>query len=254
MLLDDKNRNILESVVVFGWLKRSQLSGLSNIPAVTIHRRAKNYASVRLLNERARGAAGEILLTPIRKGMQLVGMSDLKIPTPSPQTMNYTEGLFALALRFGKAPIRHVTVSSWLKGSLKWRTTGQLSRRIQHLAPWAQSQFEGKFALWKPVAGAISGSGNGFKRPDMLLLQGGLPPTAVELEITQKSSIRQYVRILEAYNRAQKAGDFADPNIYVTVEVTGNHNDIKKALQTAFTRTNLNCRMRPEFFIFNIGI
>lgn len=251
--IDDKNRNILESIIVFGWLSRFQLSDLLNIPAVTIHRRAQRLASVGLLNDRARGVAGEILYTPTRKGMRLVGMADFKISTPSPQTMNHTEGLFALALRFGESPIRHgiVVTEREIEAAA---TTGQLSRRIQRLAPWAQSQFEGKFATWKPVAEAVSGSGNGFKRPDMLLIKSNEPPTAVELEINQKSTIKQYVRILEAYNRAQKAGDFASPIIYVTVEVADNHNDIKKALQTAITRANLSRRMTLEFLVFTIGI
>jgi hypothetical protein len=251
--IDDKNRDILESIIVWGWLSRVQLSDLLNIPAVTIHRRAQRLASVGLLNDRVRGVAGEILYTPTRKGMRLVGMANFKISAPSPQTMNHTEGLFALALRFGESPSRHGIVVTEREIEVA-STTGQLSRRIQRLAPWAQSQFEGKFATWKPVAEAASGSGIGFKRPDMLLIKQNEPPTAVELEITQKSTIQQYVRILEAYNRAQQAGHLANPIIYVTVEVAGNHDAIKKALETSFTRANLGRRMTLRFLVFTIGI
>lgn len=251
--IDEKNRNVLESIIIFGWLSRFQLSDLLNIPAVTIHRRAQRLASVGLLNDRARGVSGEIRYTPTRKGMRLVGMADFKVSNPSPQTMNHTEGLFALALRFGEAPSRHGIVVTEREIEVA-ATTGQLSRRIQRLAPWAQSQFEGKFANWKPAAEAVSGSRNGFKRPDMLLIKQNEPPTAVELEITQKSTIQQYVRVLEAYDRAQKGGHFANPIIYVTVEVAGNHDAIKKALKTAFTRANLGRRMTLRFLVFNIGI
>ena len=250
--VDDKNRAIIELVTAYGWLSRFQIAEYFGLPPATVHRRAHKLAALGLLNQDSRGTSGEVLYLATRAGMRFVGMAGFKLTTPTPQLMNHTEGLFAAGLRFGESPLRHgiVITEREIDAAV---TSGTLSPRIQRLAPWAQSQFEGRFASWRPVADPISGSGKGFKRPDMLLIREGLLPTVVELEITQKSTIQQYVRILEAYDRAQKAGDFANPIIYVTVEVAGNHNDIKKALETALASANHIHKMKVEFLVFNIS-
>ena len=252
--VDEKDRAIVELVIAYGWLSRFQLSDLLGISAVTIHRRAQRLAAVGFINDLSRGAAGEVLYVPTRAGMRTVGMAKgFKVTTPTYQTMNHNDGLVAAALRFKESPRRHglVVTEREIEAAAM---TGVLSPRVQRIAPWAQQQFQGRLKTWLPVADAISGTGKGFKRPDMLLIIQGQPPTVVELEITQKSAIRHYVRILEAYDGAQKAGHIANPIIYVTVEVAGNHNDIKKALETAFTRANLSHRMSLKFLVFNVGI
>ena len=107
-------------------------------------------------------------------------------------------------------------------------------------------------ASWKPVAEAANGSGVGFKRPDLLLLKEGAAPTVVEFELNIKSTTKQYVRLLEAYNRAIKAGDFANPILYVTAEVASNRRSITTSLDAALRSANLLHKMTVSFLILEI--
>lgn len=192
IFLDDKNRFIIELVIAFGFLSRFQLSDLLGIPSKAIHKRAHRLSACGLLDGKSRGASGEVLYVPTRLGMRSVGMAKgFKVTTPTFQTMNHKDGLVATALRFMESPNRHglVVTEQEITAAV---ATGQLSPRIRRQAPWAQEQFQDRFKTWLPVADAISGTGKGFKRPDMLLIKEGQPPTAVELEVTQKSSNKAY--------------------------------------------------------------
>jgi hypothetical protein len=252
---DAKDRAIIELVVAFGYLSRFQLAELLRMTPVTVHRRAHRLSGFGLLDDRSRGVASEVLFVPTRRGMRLVGMANgFKVSTPTPQTMNHSEGLVALALRFGEAPIRHglVITEREIEAAV---ITGALSARIQRQAPWAQAQFSGQFTTWKPIAAPVSGgTGYGFKRPDMLLIKEGLPPVAVELELTQKSSVGSYVRIFESYDKAIKAGHFAPQILYVTAEVAGNHSSISRALIAAHRQTALIHKLSVEFVVLTIGV
>jgi len=253
VFLNETDRQIVELIISFGWLSRFQLADYFGLSAVTVHRRCHKLSALGLLDDRSRGVSSEILYCPTRKGMRLVGMAEFKISHPTPQTLNHTAGLFAAALRFGESPKRHGIVVSEREIESA-ASTNKLSPRVLRQAPWAQQHFEGKFGTWKPAATPVhGGSGTGHKRPDLLLIKEGVSPTPVELELSQKSKISDYVRIFESYDRAIKAGDMASPVIYVTAEVAGNVHAISTALKTALGQANLYHRMTVEFLVFEIS-
>ena len=69
IFLDEKDRDIVELVISFGWLSRFQIADYFGIPAVTIHRRAHKLAALGLLDDRSRGVSSEIFYTPTKQGL-----------------------------------------------------------------------------------------------------------------------------------------------------------------------------------------
>ena len=151
IFLDDKNRSIIELVIAYGWLSRFQLSDLLGIPPKTIHKRAHKLSAFGLLNDRSKGASGEVLYVPTRAGMRAVNMAKgFKVTTPTLQTLNHNDGLVATALRFKESPRRHGLVITE-REIVAAVATGNLSPRLQRIAPWAQTQFVGQFGNWKSL-------------------------------------------------------------------------------------------------------
>jgi hypothetical protein len=145
---------------------------------------------------------------------------------------------FQTALRFAENIGRHGICISENEIQAA-ASSGHLSPRILRQAAWAEQQFQGRYAGWLPVAAAANGGGKtGHKRPDLVLIKQNLAPVAVEVELTLKAKIADYVRVLEAYDKAIVKKDFLSV-IYVTAEVCGNSGvdgAISKALSTALAR------------------
>ena len=249
MHFQDRDRDVLRLVVAYGWLSKKQIAALLGCSVGSLQRRLRQLSAFGLLNDKSRGFGSEILYSPTKLTLKHSGMGTaegFRLSRPSAQTISHTEGLVACALRFQENPSNGTVVTEReISAAVQ---SGILSQRVQSLASWAQAKFANTFKTWILDAGTVAGHANGgHKRPDMLLITKDQPPTAIEFEITKKTTVDAYRRTLASYDDAVVAGHIASPIYYVTAEVCGTSAAIHTALNSALKILNESRKTTVRF-------
>ncbi len=233
MLFTDRDRDLLQLVVAFGWLSKRNLGLLVGTKPRNLERRLAQLVAFGLLNDRSRGFASETLYTVTRLTLRWSGMGTaegFRMSRPSAQVITHSDALVACCLRFQEGNSGSVFVTE--REVAAAAASGILSARIQSQAPWAQQQFAGHFKSWILDAGTIAGKeSGGVKRPDGLLLTQGKLPQAIEMEVTKKTTLESYRRFLLAYDDAILKSHL-QPTVYV---ITGEVTDATAAIRTSIT-------------------
>lgn len=181
MLFGVRDRDLLRLVIAWGWLSSRNLE-----------RRLSHLVKFGLLSDRSRGFASETLFAPTKLALKFSGMGGeqgFRASRPSAQTLTHSDALVACCLRFRESNSATVFVTERELAAVAY--SGNLSARLQALAPRAVDQYAGTYKNWILDAGTIAGKeSGGVKRPDGLLLTQGKLPQAVEMEVTKKRRSR----------------------------------------------------------------
>jgi hypothetical protein len=229
MLFGPRDLVILQTTTAWGWLSRRNLALLLQTKPRNLERRLAQLVRFGLLSDRSRGFGNETLFAPTKLGLKHAGMTEFKVSRASAQTITHSDALIFVALRFQESSNGETVFVT--ERELAAAASGNLSARIQAIAPWAQDQFAGQFKNWTLDAGTIAGKeSGGVKRPDGLLLTKTNPlAQAVEMEITIKT-LESYRRILSAYDNAILKGHLQPVVYYVTGAITGQSEAIKTTI------------------------
>lgn len=258
VILQPRDIGIIRLITAYGWLSKRQLSAFLGCTETALVRRLRSLAAVGVIGSGHRGMANEVLYTSTRLGRKHAGMEEFRTGSPTVQVLNHSAALVAAALRFSENPANGFFISeAEVQNAVR---TGKLSARILAAAPWAAAQFSpAHLKQWAPAAAAVSGAGAGWKRPDALLLREGslespLPPVLIEVELSLKSNVASYIRILESYDAAIKSGVFAETIFYVVARCVGTGKAIERALQTALATANESKKMTVKVQVATLGL
>lgn len=229
MLFGPRDAEIIREITAWGWLSKRNLALLLGTKPRNLERRLAQLVRFGLLSDRSRGFGNETLFAPTRLGLRHAGMTEFKVSRPSAQIITHSDACVFVALRFRETSNGDTIFVT--ERELAAAASGNLSARIQAIAPWAQAQFAGTYKNWILDAGTIAGKeSGGVKRPDGLLLTKGNPlAQAVEMEITIKT-LESYRRVLIAYNDAILKGHLQPVVYYITGAVTGQSEAIKTTI------------------------
>lgn len=211
---------VIEEVVAWGYLSRTQTALLLGYTPAGITRRMNKLITLGLLS-RQHGIDGHYRYFTTAAGRRLVGMDKWTTPAVSMLRWDHHEAVVATALmlkeRFPDAVYvteREIQVASYGPDG-KVGSGGTLSPRLKRVAPWLSEQVGKDYSQWSPFVYGKSGSRQGRKRPDLLLVKRNLLPVAVEVELNEKTRKSDYRDVVVAYSEAASNKHLAPEVIYV---------------------------------------
>lgn len=211
---------VIEEVIVWGYISRTQVALLLDYTPAGITRRINKLVTLALL-DRQYGIDGHFRYTATAAGRRLAGMERMTTPAISMLRWDHHEAVIATALmlkrRFPNAVYvteRELQAASYGPDG-KVGSGGTLSPRLMRIAPWLSAQAGSDYSRWSPVIYGKSGTKQGRKRPDLLLVQQGHLGAAIEVELNEKSRRSDYRDVVAAYSEAAASKHLAPEVVYV---------------------------------------
>lgn len=242
---------VLESIVSFGWVTRSQLAALLGLTPNGLVRRLGKLTDLALL-DRGTGLDGLAIYSVTRAGRRLIGVESWSTPAQSMLRYDHSQACIEVAAwmmrQYPSATVvteRELQYASY-DADGRIGPDGDTGPRLKRVAPWLAAQAGNDYSLWSPritnAAGQVTG---GRKRPDLLLARQGKPPVVVEVELHAKTKPQEYVEMLRAYGEAQANGHIAGVIYFVSDSAALSAKRLNVLLDRARTAARLPASMQP---------
>ena len=251
---------VIEFVVAWGFLSRTQTALLLGYTPAGITRRINKLVTLGLLT-RQYGIDGHYRYSATAAGRRLAGMEGMTTPTLSMLRWDHHEACIAAALmlkhQYPDAVIiteREATAAAYGPDG-KVGPGGTLSPRLRRLAPWLQTQTGGDYSRWVPRIYSKSGTAEGRKYPDLLIARPGKLPQAVEVELTEKSRRSAYRDAVSAYNEAAESSHLDATVLYLTSPASSlSDKRLRSLLDAATHDAGLQASAPPRFEFIDIPV
>ena len=238
-----KDIRVLEEIMSWGMLTRTQLAGLLGLVPNSLVRRLNKLVELGLLTK-GHSLSGHLLYSVAAPGRRILAAEKWPAPNQSLLRYDHTQACIEVAIWIqGQNPTLVVVSEREIQHSSydpegKIASGGDLGPRLKRLAPWLTKQVGSDFSLWSPrIFNAVGGT-VGRKRPDMLLAQKDRPPMVIEVELHEKRP-KEYAVMMGAYAEAQAKGDIGAVIYFVSPEAALS----EKRLQHLFNEARKNAHL-----------
>jgi len=234
---------VLEEILSWGMLTRTQLSGLIGLAPNSLVRRLNKLVELGLLTK-GHSLSGHLLFSVAAPGRRILAAEKWPAPNQSLLRYDHNQACIEVAIWLQNQNSNAVVVSERELQHASYDPEGKIARggdlghRLKSIAPWLAEQAGDDFSLWSPRIFNSGGGTVGRKRPDMLLTQKDRPPMVIEVELHEKRP-KEYAVMMGAYAEAQAKGDIGAVIYFVSPEAALS----EKRLQHLFNEARKNAHL-----------
>ena len=238
-----KDIRVLEEILSWGMLTRTQLSGLIGLAPNSLVRRLNKLVELGLLTK-GHSLSGHLLFSVAAPGRRILAAEKWPAPNQSLLRYDHNQACIEVAIWLQNQNSNAVVVSERELQHASYDPEGKIARggdlghRLKRLAPWLAEQAGDDFSLWSPRIFNSVGGTVGRKRPDLLFAQKDKPPMVIEIELHEKRP-REYAQMMTAYAEAQAKGDIGAVIYFVSPEAALS----EKRLQHLFNEARKNAHL-----------
>ncbi len=228
---------VLEEILSWGMLTRTQLSGLIGLAPNSLVRRLNKLVELGLLTK-GHNLSGHLLYSVAAPGRRILAAE--KWPTPNQSLLRYdhNQACIEVAIWLQSQNPNAVVVSERELQHASYDPAGKIARggdlghRLKRISPWLAKQAGDDFSLWSPRIFNTVGGTVGRKRPDLLVALQGKTPMIIEIELHEKRP-REYAQMMAAYAEAQARGHIGAVVYMVSPDATLSEKRLQKLFADA---------------------